>query len=154
MCDIDATFVPIQVNIHEELLDDSTEPKDIVCDVSIIITLYELAQFKLRKSKKDTSHIILGADRDVDTVDCCDVSDNQRAILIKFSRERHRLVRQLAHAISECTAIKGKDDSFAILKVYKGNCMKTEEQFVYEDFVTPHNTLDIPKFMSFINGIK
>lgn len=154
MCDIDDMYVPIQVNIYEESSDDSTMLKAYDCDVSIMITPPELAQFKLRKSKEDTSHIILGADRDVDTVDCCDMLDNQRAILLKFSRKRHRLIRQLVHAISQCTAIKGKDDSFAVLKVYKGNCLKAEELFVYEDFVTPHNTLDIPKFMSFINGIK
>jgi len=59
----------------------------------------------------------------------------------------------IVETICQCLYIEGGDDSYAIVKFYKGNNLSECALPVYEDFITPGYTIDISKFERFINEI-
>lgn len=76
---------------------------------------------------------------------------NDTSIFIKRHLEKKPFhCHCLACAICYSVRINGGEDSFAIVKFYKGNCMTEGAVLVYEDFVTPGYTLDLIKLERFI----
>ena len=78
-------------------------------------------------------------------------NSNRIVIFIKMKKFLHW--HRLIYALCQCIRIKGNADSFAIIKIYKGNNITEGDKPLYEDYVTPGNTLDILKLEEFISEV-
>lgn len=150
--------------VVKPMTDGSPEPEDVDCDLSITIELRNSATFdcKLRESV-----LIIEANRSVDDVNGynnikskADSNDDDkkekikdRVIFLKMSSVYISNLHKLVRAISQCITIKGGPDSFAIIKYFNGNFLSQKTTCLYEDFVTPGNTIDISRLDSLLKVI-
>lgn len=166
MCNIDDLFVFNKVDVTSTV-DGSPKPEDIDCDLSITIKLHtsETSEiFDLCKSSEDVKCVVETFLSGNNECNCFDISEigSKMSDMIEESFDRIILLsipskieqfRKLVRAISQCTAIKGGPDSFAIIKYFNGNFLSQETTCLYEDFVTPGNTIYISKLDNLLKVI-
>lgn len=142
-----------EANSVKTTVDNLSMPEDFDCDISITLQLFNSAAFKDCKSDEDASHIT-ESNRNVKKSCCKDNYTNElmvhykvdRLLLFKLLPKRNKKnLLKLVDSISQCITINGDSDSFAIVKVFDGNFISNKPTCIYDDFVTPGNTIDISK---------
>lgn len=133
----DDLFIPEIVETMLVTVDENDNLLDFDCNMSIMIELHN-ATLRFEKSLL----IIL---EKVPVIDSCvgNKKNKDIYILIKtFSPKSKKIYRKLTQAILRCITIDGNEESFAVIRLYKGNCMSESAIPFYKDFVTPKYNLD------------